>query len=556
MSKDICIISANCQGAYLKQLLEHSPEFSNKFDVHYFVNYNHEVVPANLLSACKLLIYQPLGSQWGDLSSEYLTAQLPQGAMKLAVNYLTFPLYWPFMAQDSRNIPDGVHPFGQFPYGDSVILSMIESKESPTSIYRKYMDKDFILEHLDPRKTIDDYVSQQRDIESRRDQQLLNFILDHYQETKLFESHNHPSAALCTYQTNDLLKKIGFPKLEKIPDLQHLQIFQQPIHPVVADKMGLRFDCLKDSIYKIWGKSMTFMEYAKVYIDWDVDSIGKIPVPPTKKKVEANSPVNRKPVHPALKGYDGKRQVFFLHIPKTAGSSLNRMLMEAFGLDENYPHFNSTRILLESGDLWLKLPLITGHLSHAVASILRPDPFLFTFLREPVQRGISEFEFMKSHPETRLGEMAQGTICEYYQNPSVREFANNLQTKLLGEELDIGEHYARFIREKLTPEQYFEGVEYSLLKPVDDSVLASAKRRLETIDFFGLTETFDADVPKLFNLLDKPCPELVTTNVTPPSVRMRSSYTQEEIDLVKSINTYDLQLYDFAKELYERKFGN
>lgn len=555
MSKDICIISANCQGAYLKRLLEDSPEFSKKFHIRYFVNYNHEVVPANLLSVCKLLIYQPLGSQWGDLSSEYLTAQLPQGAMKLAVNYLTFPLYWPFMAEDSRNTPDDVYPFGQFPYGDSVILSLLESKENPASIYEKYMDRDFIRERVDPEKTISDYVTQQRDIESRRDQKLLDFILSNYQETKLFESNNHPSAELCVYQTNDLLEKLGFPKLTKYANLDQ-EIFQQPIHPIVAEKMGLRFKCRNDSIYKIWGKPMTFNEYTKTYIDWDVDSIGKIPVPPAKKNVGTNQPVKRKPAQSPLQEHDGKRQVFFLHIPKTAGSSLNKMLIKALGLDENYPHFNSTRDLLASGELRLKLPLIMGHLSHAEADVLQPDPFVLTFLREPVQRGFSEFEFMKSHPEVWLGKLAQGTITEYYENPAVTVFSSNLQTRLLGVDLDIKKHYARYVQEKLSPEQYFKGVEDSLRMAVDDSVLESAKRRLETIDFFGLTEAFDSGIPKLFKLLDKPCPELVTTNVTPAHVRKRSSYTQEEIDLVKSINTYDLQLYDFAKELYERKFGN
>lgn len=556
MSKEICIISANCQGAYLKRLLGSSATFAEKFEIHHFVNYNHEVAPPDLLGKCKLLIYQPLGSQWGDLSSDYLTAQLPEDAMKVAVNYLTFPLYWPFMTQDPRNAPDDAYPFGPFPYGDSVILPLLESKEDPTSIYNQYMDRDFIRNHVDPDKTIADYVTQQRDIETRRDQKLLDHILSNYQETKLFESYNHPSAELCIYQTNDLLEKLGLPKLTSHPNLQYLKIIQQPIHPVVADMMGLRFECLGESTYSIWGKPMTFNEYTRAYIGWDVDEIGKLPSQPVKKTVAARPPGKHKPVHAAYEAHEGKRQVFFLHIPKTAGSSLNKMLIESFGLDENYPHFNSTRILLESGDLRLKLPLVMGHLSHAVAGILRPDPFVFTFLREPVLRGFSEFEFMKSHPEVWLGKLAQGTISEYYENPTVTAVANNLQTRLLGADLNIGKQYARFVREKLTPVEYYKNVEESLKTPVDDSVLESAKRRIETMDFFGLTETFDSDVPKLFKLLDKPCPELVTTNVTPTSVRNRSSYTQAEIDLVKSLNTYDLQLYDFAKELHERKFGN
>jgi len=43
--KNICVISANCQGAYIKALLDFHPEFSRDFDCHYFVNYEKAVIP-------------------------------------------------------------------------------------------------------------------------------------------------------------------------------------------------------------------------------------------------------------------------------------------------------------------------------------------------------------------------------------------------------------------------------------------------------------------------------------------------------------------------------
>lgn len=553
MSKEICIISANCQGAYLKRLLAASPEFAERFDVHYFVNYNQEIVPDDLLGRCKLLIYQPLGEQWGELSAGHLMDRLPQGAMRLAVNYITSPLYWPFMAQDTRNTPDTDHPFGQFPYGDSLIQSLLAEGMSPEEVFRNYLDPDFIRSRFDPAKIVEEYVQQQRDLESRRDQQLLDYILANHQETKLFESFNHPAVPLCVRQTDDLLSKLGYPALKDLPDLSYIRIFQQPVHPAIAEAMGLKFECRNDTSYRIWGTPLTFDEYTKAYIEWDVGAIGKVPVPP-KKNTPDKPPVSRNPTTGGDGSMiEGERQVLFLHLPKTAGSSLNKMLIEAYGLGADYPHFNSTVSLLRAGQRRMELPLILGHVNYTVADILRPDPFIFTFLRDPVKRAISAFEFMKSHPEVWLGKLAQGSITEYYENPMVSRTGNNLQTRLLGADLNIHKHYATFVREKQTPEQYYANVMANINLPADEETLERAKRRLETMDFFGFTDTFDDDVADLFSLLGKPCPSIVKTNVTPESARRRSSYTPEELELVHSLNRFDMELYRYAKELRETR---
>ncbi len=69
MDKKICIISANCQGAYIEVLLKQHPKFSQDFEVFYFVNYLKQTVPEELLKKADLLIYQPLGSHYTEIDN-------------------------------------------------------------------------------------------------------------------------------------------------------------------------------------------------------------------------------------------------------------------------------------------------------------------------------------------------------------------------------------------------------------------------------------------------------------------------------------------------------
>ena len=84
--KNICVISANCQGAYIKALLDFHPEFSRDFDCHYFVNYEKAVIPETLLQNSDLLIYQPLSEKWGEVSEKYLLETVPGKCRKVRIS--------------------------------------------------------------------------------------------------------------------------------------------------------------------------------------------------------------------------------------------------------------------------------------------------------------------------------------------------------------------------------------------------------------------------------------------------------------------------------------
>ena len=547
MNKDICIIAANCQGAYLKALLATSPEFDARYDVKYFVNYNHEVVPMPLLRQCKLLIYQPLGPKWGDLASPKLLNRVGEGCVSISVNYLTFPVYWPFMAADARNTPDADYPFGQFPYGDSLVIEMLAAGMSGDEILRRYHDADFMASKTAPDEILTSYIEKQKDLEERRDQKVLDFVLENFRRIKLFETFNHPSRPLCVYQANDILQRLGMAPLEAaaIPELPYLQDNQQPIHPVVAEALGLEFECRESTRYNVWKKPMSFVDYSRAYAHWDVSAIGK---QITMAPKQSPAPPPPAPATPSNDPTMNQEQLIFLHIPKTAGSSLNKMLSEAYGVADQYIHYNSTLNLIKDAKR-RERPVILGHIHYDALQVLSPVRQVITFLREPVARTISAFEFMKSHPETWLGKLAQGTLTEFLTHPAVSRSIRDVQVRLLGLKLDFRKLYADLMAGRIDKAQYYARIQAMAQDVVDEEALETAKERLTGLDFVGFTDTFDDDAKSLFAKLGKPCTEVARTNQTPSQFKKRDKYTEEELALVASLNSLDVQLYAFAKEL-------
>lgn len=167
-------------------------------------------------------------------------------------------------------------------------------------------------------------------------------------------------------------------------------------------------------------------------------------------------------------------RILLIHIAKTAGTSLRRMLQDEYGPRLVYPgDFHLQRLPngwypLGSEMLrdYAKIPphnVLVGHFTAAMADML-PRPYqTATFLREPIQRSLSmlgQFSRTMNVPVTALIEDPR------FMADNIADF----QTRILGADGVCDPHP-------------FEGD--------DDTVLARAVARLETLDFVGLTERFE-----------------------------------------------------------------
>src|SRR5260370_13102886 len=106
-------------------------------------------------------------------------------------------------------------------------------------------------------------------------------------------------------------------------------------------------------------------------------------------------------MQPQLKTYDLQEsdQVYFLHIPKTAGTSFTGLLQSNFEPDRVFPYHLVHFLIDASPERLATYQLFTGHFFYSLHLLLPRMPIYLTFLRDPVERTISHYAQIKRSPE-------------------------------------------------------------------------------------------------------------------------------------------------------------
>ena len=128
--------------------------------------------------------------------------------------------------------------------------------------------------------------------------------------------------------------------------------------------------------------------------------------------------------------------VIFLHLPKTAGTTLNRLIEWEYRLSEMY---SIDPVLFEWSAAHLrKLPparlrktrMFKGHMLFGLHEVLPQPSTYITVLRDPVERVLSAFYFMRSyklHPLYWKLRREKWTMEEFVQ----RSTRDNVQCKII-----------------------------------------------------------------------------------------------------------------------------
>ena len=209
----------------------------------------------------------------------------------------------------------------------------------------------------------------------------------------------------------------------------------------------------------------------------------------------------------------------FLHIPKTAGTTLMSLLDKNFKDSDFYPfkdlgHGKNSieqREFLsqqEMTDILGQYPLITqkfcrGHFPFWFLQQNDPDfdsSFTFTVLREPVSRVISQYYF-------KVG------LEEEIDSPL--EVCPNLMCRMLCSDCTLR----------------------------GEELLEDCKKNLEQIDFIIFLDDFDGCISRLFRKLG-----LKNTGSIPAKNRSEKTrrITPEEKQGIRDLNSLDIRLYEYA----------
>lgn len=224
--------------------------------------------------------------------------------------------------------------------------------------------------------------------------------------------------------------------------------------------------------------------------------------------------------------------VFFLHMPKTAGTSLRRMLQASLGMDAVYPsdqdlarrsdgNYPTEAEVIETFDSLRPYFILTGHFSASLREQLPIHHRTAVFLRDPLQRSLSalaHFEKTTGIPPDRLlddREFVDGRI-------------RNRQTILLG------------------------GAGHVATTPDSTHVLEQALEHVDAFDFVGLTERF-RDSCEVFDAVFGTTihPTSLKENVSRPA----GTEYDELIPRILPLVELDRMLYEHATSRFTRDTG-
>jgi len=220
-----------------------------------------------------------------------------------------------------------------------------------------------------------------------------------------------------------------------------------------------------------------------------------------------------------MKKIKNKLELVSIHIPKTAGTSFRNILKEYYG-EENAVRFDisntSKRIGIENeeftkGRLPKNIKAIHGHFyySSLIELVdLSEDVKIITWMRDPVERVISNYYYLSKRLREELDEEGKGLNILAKMQKSLLEYAS-----------------AEISRNRM----------YKFLKGAD----------LEKFFYIGIHKHYNEDVIELTELLGIDKPEIFEHNITGD----KEEVSQELIKEISDLNSFDVELYNKALEL-------
>ncbi|MBA3832254.1 MAG: sulfotransferase family 2 domain-containing protein [Chthoniobacterales bacterium] len=222
--------------------------------------------------------------------------------------------------------------------------------------------------------------------------------------------------------------------------------------------------------------------------------------------------------------------VIFLHLPKTAGTTLNRLieweypLLQMYSIDPVLFEWSSAHLRKLSPRRLQRTRMFKGHMLFGLHEVLPQPATYITVLREPVDRVISAFYFMRSyklHPLYWKFRRGNWTIDDFVRWSR----RDNVQSKIIA------------------------GADYE--EPCTAEISEKAKDNLRRhFAVVGLSERFEESLALMKLRFGWQFNTYSSFNVT-RSRPKKHDLAKSTLDLIIENNSYDIELYECARTIFE-----
>jgi hypothetical protein len=225
-----------------------------------------------------------------------------------------------------------------------------------------------------------------------------------------------------------------------------------------------------------------------------------------------------------------REALIFLHIPKTAGTTLNRMIerqyspFAIFTIDPHRIRATAERLKRLPEERRRRLRVVRGHLPYGIHEFLPQGATYITLLREPVARVLSAYYFVLRRP------------------------LNPLHRKLKRERLRIEDCLRLFPDRQNLQCRFIAGIEDTAIN--DERLLDIAKENLsKSFSVVGLSERFEESLMLMAKTFAWEIPFYENCRVA----KTRPQIDPGTVEMIRDYNRFDLELYEFGKGLFQEK---
>ncbi len=223
------------------------------------------------------------------------------------------------------------------------------------------------------------------------------------------------------------------------------------------------------------------------------------------------------------------KALVFLHIPKTAGTTLNRIIewqydpTAIFTIDPHHFRATATRFESFSEERRRGYHVVRGHLFYGIHKYLPQGATYLTMLRDPVSRLLSSYYFILRRPLHPLHAKLKREGLGVEELIRLTPHRQNLQCRAIAGVGDVG--------------------------TCDESTLETAKQNLErSFSVVGLSERFEDSLLLMMAEFGWRVPFYINGKVAKAGPKPDQGLSE----LIREHNRLDVELYDFGKQLFEQ----
>ncbi|WP_353930095.1 sulfotransferase family 2 domain-containing protein [Okeanomitos corallinicola TIOX110] len=241
--------------------------------------------------------------------------------------------------------------------------------------------------------------------------------------------------------------------------------------------------------------------------------------------------------------------IIFIHIQKTAGLSVQKMIRRRYGSSffQRIANKVDTKINRVSPPKSLKEKMLScqfsdcyfmGHFCYGVHEFLPQPSKYITFLREPISRLLSLYFYSKANTTAYYHKQAvNATMEEFFFKSHLMELDNGILRFIVGDQNNL------FINR--TPVGKFD---VSMLEQAQENII-------NHFECVGFSERFDESVLLLKNKLGWKNSYYLKRNISAKS-KNKENINPALIEELKSKNSLDIKLYQFAMEKFEQEINS